>query len=129
MKTVTSPLESMISSFILPLIVLAYMIWVFSIGFDFTLLDMHGFRQTQTAISVWSMKSGSLLFYETPVLGAPFSIPFELPVYHWCVLIINLTGVPLDQAGRLVSIAFFILIILGLYRLLTGFKTYERFFV
>lgn len=114
---------------LLPLFVFAYVAWILSIGFDFTLLDMHGFRQTQTAISVWAMKSGHLLFYETPVLGAPFSIPFELPVYHWFVLGVNLIGIPLDQAGRVVSIAFFVVSIFGLYRLLSRFEPLERFFI
>jgi hypothetical protein len=50
------------------------------------------------------------LAYETPVFGAPWSMPFELPVYEWLVAgLVSLTGWPLDQTGRAVSQAFFLL--------------------
>ncbi|WP_165585302.1 hypothetical protein [Roseococcus sp. SYP-B2431] len=71
------------------------------------LLDQHSFRQTQTALSVyWITQGGPWLAYETPVLGSPWAIPFEAPVYHLPVALLARLGVPLDAAGRLMSFAF-----------------------
>lgn len=70
------------------------------------ILDQYAFRQTQTAISVyWIMRGGAWLAYPTPVLGAPWAIPFEFPVYQWIVAIVaeHLRFLTLDQAGRVVS--------------------------
>ena len=65
------------------------------------------FRQAQTAISAyWLLHGGPFFAYETPVLGSPWSIPFELPVYQAVVALVTLTGVPLDEAGRLVNFGF-----------------------
>jgi hypothetical protein len=84
------------------------------------LLDLHGFRQTQTAISVYYMLAGSnALAYETPVLGPPWSIPFEFPLYQWIVaLVAGTKWIALDQAGRLVSVVFFLLTLIPGYTLL-----------
>jgi hypothetical protein len=71
------------------------------------LLEAHGFRQTQTAISSYWMADGQWLAYPTPVLGAPWSIPFELPLFQLIVLgVANVLPINLDQAGRLVSSLF-----------------------
>jgi hypothetical protein len=73
------------------------------------ILDVHGFRQTQTALSVyWGIVDGWRWAYETPVVGAPWSVPFELPVFQWVVsLVWRLTGMPLDVCGRLASFLFY----------------------
>lgn len=86
-------------------------LWAVSVGWDLSLLQSHSFRQTQTAISVyWLMHGGPWLAYETPVLGPPWSIPIEFPLFQWIVaLLASSTGAPLDQTGRLVSVAFFYL--------------------
>jgi hypothetical protein len=69
------------------------------------LLDQHGFRQTQTAITAfWTMREGYHLAYPTPVTGVPWSIPFEFPLYQWIVAALaTMTGAPLDEVGRSVS--------------------------
>lgn len=69
------------------------------------LTDLHGFRQAQTAISVyWMLHGGSWLDYWTPVLGAPWSAPFEFPFYQWLVAgLVRATGMAIDPAGRIVS--------------------------
>ncbi|MCW5891768.1 MAG: hypothetical protein KIT14_14650 [bacterium] len=74
------------------------------------LLEAHAFRQTQTAITVyWLLRGGPWLDYETPVLGPPWAIPFELPLYQWTVaMVVRATGLALDPAGRIVSEAFFL---------------------
>jgi hypothetical protein len=80
-----------------------------TVGWRNTIFDAHPFRQSQTAIAAYYIRAGhSLMRYETPVLGPPWSIPFELPVFEAIVAVISQVGhVPLDQAGRFASIAFF----------------------
>ena len=69
----------------------------------------HDFRQGQTALSAyWFLKNGFSLTYETPVLGAPWAVPFEFPSYQALAASVAWLGVPLDLAGRLVSWVFFI---------------------
>ena len=71
-------------------------------------LDVHAFRQTQTALtSYWFTQLGWQLAYETPVGGAPWSIPFEFPIYQAIVAFIaKVFSVDLNATGRLVSYAF-----------------------
>jgi len=78
------------------------------IGWELPLLDYWAFRETQTALTAQSLlENGFSLAYETPVLGAPWSVPFEFPVYQLCVVAVTkLTALPLDQSGRLVSLLF-----------------------
>jgi hypothetical protein len=82
------------------------------------LSEMFEFRQTQTALSVfWMVKEGLKVFYQTPVVGSPWEIPFEFPTYAWLVAVVNILGVPLNLAGRLVSFVFFIACLLPLMSL------------
>lgn len=76
-------------------------------------LDVHSFRQTQTALtSYWFVKEGFRLAYETPVAGAPWSIPFEFPIYQVIVAFLSKAfNIGLDSTGRLVSYAFLLLTI------------------
>ncbi|WP_139230433.1 MULTISPECIES: glycosyltransferase family 39 protein [unclassified Pseudomonas] len=71
-------------------------------------LEQYGFRQTQTALtSLWFVKEGFKLAYETPVAGAPWSIPFEFPIYQFLVsLISKWFGFGLDATGRVISFLF-----------------------
>ena len=71
------------------------------------LTDSHGFRQTQTAISVWQMliHGMRLAHYQTPVLGRPWALPMEFPLYQLAVTaLIRVSGLPIETAGRLVSL-------------------------
>ena len=81
---------------------------VLAVRWNDPLLGMHSFRQTQTAItSYWILKGSPWLAYHTPVFGAPWSIPFEFPMYQLLVAgVVKMTGLPLDPAGRLVSYLF-----------------------
>src|SRR5713226_9192327 len=73
------------------------------------LLDLYYFRQTQTALSAyWILHGGPWLAYETPVLGYPWAIPFEFPVYQLLVAGVAWAGLSLDVAGRLVGFGFFL---------------------
>jgi len=80
-------------------------------------------RQTQTAItSYYLMRGGPFLNYETPVLGAPWSVPFEFPLYQWLVAkTTRIFDMPLDQTGRFVSELFFVLSLELLWILLSEF--------
>jgi hypothetical protein len=92
--------------------------WGLTRGWDLQLSGCHGFRQTQTALTSYYMLhgEGSFLNYETPVLGAPWSIPFEFPLYQWVTAkSSSLLSMPSNEAGRLVSVTFFALAILALW--------------
>ncbi len=79
------------------------------INIDGPITDRYGFRQTQTAISTYFLiQDGLTVNYPTPVLGKPWSIPMEFPLYQWLTaLAVKFTHIPLDTAGRLVSLFFF----------------------
>jgi hypothetical protein len=87
---------------------LAHALFILFHGLNGPLIDQHGFRQTQTALSARElMRGGPFLRYLTPVVGSPWSIPFEVPIYQWIVARVASTGLPLEAAGRLVSFGFF----------------------
>jgi hypothetical protein len=88
------------------------------------LLGMHSFRQTHTAItSYWLMQGSPWFAYETPVLGAPWSIPFEFPIYQLLVAgLAGLTNLPLDSTGRLVSYLSLVLTIIPVRMLARAWK-------
>ena len=98
--------------------------WAVSVGWNNSIFDAHGFRQAQTAISVYYTTWGSeFLNYETPVLGPPWSIPFEFPMFQSIVAAIwHLFPLQLDQAGRWTSVAFFYATFLPFFILLRELK-------
>ncbi|HLP08436.1 MAG TPA: hypothetical protein VK178_09730, partial [Opitutaceae bacterium] len=65
-------------------------------GWEIPGLLGHGFRQAQTALSIDAMKQdGFRLDYATPVLGKPWAIPMEFPLYQWLVMRVGVaTGWP-----------------------------------
>ncbi len=73
------------------------------------LLEHDAFRQTQTAIvSYWLMHGGDFVRYLTPVLGYPWTLPMEFPLFQGLVAFVcTHTGLPLDFTGRLLSFVFF----------------------
>lgn len=84
------------------------------------LLDLHHFRQTQTAItSYYIIEEGFKLKYITPVFGYPWSIPLELPLFQWIVSVfVIIFKTPLDQTGRFISLTFFYLSLIPLFLIL-----------
>ena len=112
------------------IVCLAMSAWAFSAGWTHSILDLHGFRQAQTAISVRHLLEGSSwLAYEVPVLGAPWAVPFEFPLYQWLTAGSTWAlGIPVDQSGRLVSVLFFYLSLVPLAYLLAqlGVKRRDR---
>jgi hypothetical protein len=95
------------------------------------ILDQYAFRQTQTAISVyWMIKGDAWLAYVTPVVGAPWALPFEFPLYQWLVAALDevLPFLTLDQAGRVISELFFLACIWPLWRIATHCSEHRALF-
>jgi hypothetical protein len=90
-------------------VVLVASLWAMTRQWEKPLLDMHSFRQTQTAISTYYIAKdpGMFLNYITPVLGKPWQAPMEVPIYQ-CIVARwhNISGMSLDQSGKLISILF-----------------------
>jgi hypothetical protein len=82
----------------------------FTAGWDNNLLGAHQFRQLQTAISAdYIADHGVSLGYGTPLLGPPWSIPLEFPLFQSAAAAVGkVTGLHLDAAGRLTSWLFFV---------------------
>lgn len=101
-------------------VVLALSGWCFHLGWRNLPVDGHEFRQLQTALSVrYLMKDGLRLDYPTPLLGKPWSIPLEFPLYQWAVAVVaQAARLPIEQAGRMVGLAFFYLMLPAAYLLL-----------
>lgn len=117
--TADAPSPTVISRFVLGLLAVALAAhFTFSLaGWNEPIVGHHAQRQTQTAISTyWIAQGGPWLSYETPVLGPPWAMPMEFPVYQ--LLVAGLTKVfpiPLDQAGRTVSLIFFYVLLIPVY--------------
>src|SRR5215510_13720449 len=90
-------------------LLLIHSVFAVSAGWNHTINDEHGFRQSQTAITIdYLVKGGPWIDYQTPVLGPPWSIPFEFPLYQWIsALAVWLFHISVEQAGRMVSVMFF----------------------
>jgi len=75
------------------------------------LLDVHAFRQCQTAVTAeWlstDLNPLRMFVYETPLLGAPWRIPMEFPLFQWLVAVVHrLTGLEIDLVGRSMAMVF-----------------------
>jgi hypothetical protein len=103
---------------------LLFCFWAISIGWKNSLFDYYGFRQTQTAISsYYMMQGGGFIRYETPVLGPPWSIPFEFPLYQWLVAsLTRLLSSPVETTGRFVSVVFYFLTFIPLADILLSLR-------
>jgi hypothetical protein len=90
-------------------VLVAHALCILWLGLFQPIIDRHAFRQTQTALTAyWLWKGGPWLAYETPVLGAPWSIPFEFSIFQYLVALLRLAGIPIDIGGRLISFAFYL---------------------
>ncbi|HVU16333.1 MAG TPA: hypothetical protein VHD32_05390 [Candidatus Didemnitutus sp.] len=85
-------------------------LWELTRSWHASILDRYEFRQLQTALSTyWMVHDGWHLNYLTPLFGPPWSIPMEFPTYQMCIAwTVELTGLGLESAGRLVSVLFFL---------------------
>jgi hypothetical protein len=89
---------------------LVFFVCTVRIGWKNSLAEDQGFRQTQTAISAYYMiGQPPRLAYETPVVGPPWAIPYEFPLYQWLVAgLVTEWHTDLEATGRFVSVAFFL---------------------
>lgn len=106
-----------------------FSIYVFSVGFSHTILDMHGFRQTQTALSAqFLVRDWHWLTYETPLFGPPWKIPMEFPFYQQVTAVLAmLTGWDVASCGRLVSMLFYYLTLWPIYLFLSALAVAPRY--
>ena len=88
---------------------LGWHVGMVSVGWSHAISDLHGWRQAQTAIIAYYMQQGGpWIAYEMPILGPPWRLPHELGLYQLVmVAVANVTGLPLEAAGRATSLAFF----------------------
>ena len=138
MVTVDQPLKSerRTSMFIVVLFcaALGFHVWAASVGWMNLNLPGCEFRQTQTAISAFYIQKDHdfSLAYPTPVLGKPWSIPMEFPLYEWAVVgVSNGTGWSLTSSARAVSLLCFYLALPAFYLLLgrLGLSPWRRLLV
>jgi hypothetical protein len=92
---------------------------------DNPLLERHDFRQTQTAFTarIFHKEGVDLLHPRGPVLGEPFEIPFELPLYQAAASLVMDLGVADDTAMRATTLLCFLataLLLYGLVRYVAG---------
>ncbi len=107
------------------LLCLLFNFWGVKVGWTSKNLPGGEFRQAQTALSAYWIKAGKdfSLAYPTPVVGKPWSIPMEFPLYQWTVVVTGkLTGWNLTKAGRAVSIACFYLCLPAIFLLLARWR-------
>ncbi len=88
---------------------------------DQPLLERHSFRQTQTAYTarIFHEEGIDLLHPKLPVLGEPFEVPFEFPLFQAAAALVMDAGVDDDLAMRLTGLLCFLLtggLIYGLVR-------------
>jgi hypothetical protein len=119
-----SPLEGRLAlgAFLLCLV---FNFWGVHVGWESKNLPGGEFRQAQTALSAYWIKAENnfALAYPTPVVGKPWSIPFEFPLYQWTVVVTGkVTGWGLTKAGRAVSIVCFYLCLPAVFLLLARWR-------
>lgn len=90
------------------------------VGWNETGLIGQEFRQAQTALTAyWLRENGFSLAYETPLLGKPWAIPMEFPLYQWLAARLSvLAEIELAVAGRWLSAVSFYAMLPALYLLL-----------
>jgi hypothetical protein len=100
--------------------------WLVTRNWTVGFMAGHEFRQTQTAlISHYIDKDNNFsLFYETPIVGKPWvSVLLEVPLYEWAVVgVKRVTGWPLVESARLVTLGSFYLLLPAIYLLLGRFE-------
>lgn len=89
------------------------------------LLEKHSFRQTQTAFQarIFHEQGIDLAHPQVPVLGEPFEIPFEFPLFQAGASILMDLGIDDDVAMRLTGLLCFLataLLLYGLVRHVAG---------
>ena len=108
-------------SFSVFILCLVFNFWGVHVGWQNKNLAGYGFRQSQTALSAFEIKEhrNFSIDYSTPVLGKPWAIPLEFPLFQWsAVAVSDWTGLGLVKSGRLVSLTCFYLMLPAVFLLL-----------
>ena len=102
--------------------------WALHIGWHNGILDVHGWRQSHTAISVQEMlRGGPFWRYRTPIFGPPWQWPLEWPVYQWLVAEVSrASGSPIEPVGRAIAVASFAGGLAALWHVLGAFDVARR---
>jgi hypothetical protein len=112
---------------LLAIVALFVLIFINIINISQPILEEHGFRQTQTALTAYYLGiNGFSLSYQTPVVGEPWAIPFEFPIYQQIVAVISsYTSVSLTVIGRLINLLFIIMACIPIICILRRNKIHE----
>ena len=108
MNTPLRPVD--VAAWVLCALAAAFGAWALHVGWHHSILDLHQWRQSHTAISAYEMMRGGPFWrYLTPILGPPWPSPIEMPLYQWIVAgIARSRSLELETTGRAVSVAFFL---------------------
>lgn len=103
----------------LGLLFLAGVVWFHLPSLNQELVELHSFRQTQTAWTalIFHQQGIDLFHAKLPVLGPPWELPFEFPLFQALASLVMDVGVPTDPAMRLTGLAMFLLTALAVWRL------------
>jgi hypothetical protein len=115
--------------FLIFVLSLGFHFWGITVGWQSRNLPGNEFRQTQTAISShWINADNDFsLAYPTPILGKPWSIPMEFPLYQWTTVVVHrVTNWSLTKSGRAVSITCFYLALPAIFLLLGRWQVAVR---
>ena len=95
----------------LPAVLLLTCVLIHLPTFDDPIVEHHAFRQTQTAYTarIYHEDGIDLLHPKLPVLGPPWEVPFEFPLFQAAAAMVMDVGVPEDPAMRLTGFASFLL--------------------
>jgi 4-amino-4-deoxy-L-arabinose transferase-like glycosyltransferase len=82
------------------------------------LLELHSFRQTQTAWTalIFHQQGIDLFHSKLPVLGPPWELPFEFPLFQ-AIASQVMNFLPTDPAMRVTGLAFFVVTAIVTWRL------------
>ncbi|TMB59507.1 MAG: hypothetical protein E6J49_15075 [Chloroflexi bacterium] len=83
------------------------------------LLEIHAFRQTQTAFQarIFHESGIDLLQPEVPVFGQPYALPYEFPLFQAFASLPMDVGIDPDPAMRLTALVSFVIAAFCLWRL------------
>jgi hypothetical protein len=106
------------------LIITTLLLYLVSIFYRIDELTMTPFRESQTGISAFYLMGNlswqSIVNYQTPVVGYPWQIPFEFPLYQMSVALLARGNEVKDIvfAGKLISLLYFTAFVVVSFKLL-----------
>jgi 4-amino-4-deoxy-L-arabinose transferase-like glycosyltransferase len=101
------------------LAIVGWDIWVHLPSMNQKLLELHSFRQTQTAWTalIFHQQGIDLFHPKIPVFGPPWEVPFEFPLFQALGALVMDAGVPTDLAMRSTGFFTFLVALFILWRL------------